>query len=189
MVKKIVSIGIVIAVLAVTFSQVGVAYAQTQNPPKPANPSGLGVNGGNNGMMGGPGRRGGMMGGMRGGSSQTGVFGPYHEYMMAAIADVFEISIEEIQAAFDAGKTIWDLAQEKGLTQEQFIEKMQQARALALEKAVADGVITQPQADWKLNRMGQMLQNGAGGGPCMGGAGGGRWGRSGGGWNAQPATP
>jgi len=181
MMKKVLSVGLVLAVLMVTFGLVGAAYAQSQTPPAPENTYGFG-------MMGGQGRHGGMMGGRGVAGSQPGVYGPLHEYMLSAIADVFGLKPEEIQSAHDAGKTMWDLAQEQGLTQEQFVEKMLEARTQALEKAVADGVITQEQADWMLSQMSLMGQNGMGAGQCMGGAAG-RGGRSGGRWNMQPVIP
>jgi len=182
--KKILIIGVLAAVLLAGLGFAGVAYAQTQTPPVPQDGTYPGMMGGRGGrgMMGG----GGMMGAQ--GAAQDGTYGPLHDLMQAAMAQAFGVTVEEIQAAHDGGKTLWDLAQEKGLTQEQFVEKMQQARSQALAQAVADGLLTQEQADWMLTRMSRM--GGAGTGSCMGGtqgAQGMRGGRGGGRWNNQPA--
>lgn len=180
--NKVFTIGVIVAVLLVALGIAGVAYAQDQTPTVPENTYGAG-------MMGGQGRHGGMMGGFRAaGSTQASADGLLHDYMFSAIASVFGVTPEELQAAHDAGQTMWDLAQEQGLTQEQFAAKMLEARTQALGQAVADGVITQEQADWMLSRMSQMGQ-GTGGGPCMGGDFAGRGGRSGGRWNMQPVQP
>ncbi len=181
--NKLFYAGLIAAVLVAAFGASGAAYAQTQTPPVPDNTSGTG-------MMKGRGGQGGMMGGWRAtGAAQTGAYGPLHDYMLAAMANAFGLTPEELQASQAAGQTMWDLAQEQGLTQEQFAEKMLEARSQALEQAVAAGVVTQEQADWMLSRMSQMWQNGAGAGPCMGGSPGGRGGRSGGRWNTQPVQP
>ncbi len=178
--KKFIVIGVLAAVLLAGLGVAGVAYAQTQTPPVPEDgyvPGMMGGRGGR-GMMGG----GGMMGANR--LAQDGTTGPLHDLMVAAMAEAFGVTPEEIQAAHDGGNTMWDLAQEKGLTQEQFVEKMLQARTQALEQAVAAELITQEQADWMLTRMSRMGSNGAGG--CMGGA---QGGRGGGRWNNTPAQP
>ncbi len=181
--NKIFYVGVIVAVLLAVLGIAGVAYAQTQTPPVPEDANGQG-------MMAGRGFRGGMADGMRAsGVSQTGVNGLLHDYMTAAMSSVFGITPEELQASHNAGQTMWDLVQEQGMTQEEFAEKMLQARTQALDQAVADGVVTQEQADWMLSRMSQMWQNGAGAGACMGGEVGGRAGRSGGRWNAQPVQP
>jgi uncharacterized protein YidB (DUF937 family) len=158
----------------------GYAFAQAPTPnPVPFGPGG---------MMGGRGMRGGMMGGQggygaRGGMMQNGEFGPMHEYMEAAMAKALGMDVEDLEAAIDSGKTMWDVAQEKGISQDEFFTLMQTARGEALKQMVADGVITQAQADW-------MLQRGPGG---MGGGRGGRGGSgcpmNGGGRFAPQTTP
>lgn len=162
--------GVVLAVLIV-LGMVGYGYAQAQVLPFRSFSYGPGYG---RGITGGFGGRGGMMGGWNGSD-----YGPMHEYMEKAIAAEFGISEDEVEALHDQGKTIWEYAQEQGLTQEQFQEKMISARTSALNQAVADGVITQQQADWMLQHMNQGWGVGAGNGPCHGG---GAFGGRGPGW-------
>jgi hypothetical protein len=89
-----------------------------------------------------------------------------HTYMLAAIAEAFGMTAEDLQAALSAGKTMWDVAEEQGITQERFSELMLTSRTNALNRAVEDGVITQEQADWMITRMAQMQANGYGPGNC-----------------------
>ena len=57
------------------------------------------------------------------------------------------------------------------MTTEQFQELMTTARTEAINQAVADGVITQAQGDYMLERMETMMGNGAGFGFGMGNGG------------------
>ena len=174
--KRILIVGSIVLVVLVALGVAGytIARAQTPAPNFPYGP----------GMMGG--RQGGMMGGWRqGGTWSNGTYGPLHTYMINAMAEAFDTTPEELQAAHTAGKTMWDIAQEKGIDQEKFAQLMLEARTKALEAAVADGVITQAQADWMLQRMQQMGQNG-GFGPCHGGNFGGSGRGPGGRWGVPP---
>ena len=172
--KKGLLIGGVVMTVLIALGIASYGYAQSQylGNPSLAYQQGYGP-----GMMGRQGGRGGMMGGW-----QDGGYGPLHEYMEQAVAEEFGITVEEVEALHDQGKTMWDYAEEQGLTSEQFQEKMIAARTSALEQAVAAGAITQAQAEWMLERMGQMFQNGAGFGSCHGA---GRFGGGGPGWRSN----
>lgn len=175
----------------------GVAYAQTQTPSNPDCPYGCPAPGQNGsarqtwgrgtGMMG---QSYGMMGGRWAGSDPdqgiSGEEGPLHDYMIAAMAEAFGITPEELESRHDAGETMWDIAQSQGLNAEQFSSQMLHARSDALSQAVADGVLSQEQADWMLSHMNRMGSFGYGAGssgcPGMGGGSGswqgmGRWNR------------
>ena len=170
--KKALVIGTLIAVLLTALGLAGYAYAQTPNPSTPQTPWGRGMMG-PGGMMG----RGGMMG-QRGRAGQ----GSMHEYMEAAMAEAMGVKVEDLEAALDSGKTMWQFAQEKGFTADQFKSIMLDARQKAIDKMVADGVITKEQDTWMLNHMQNMWgqgQNGDFSGGCPG---------MGGGWNS-PANP
>jgi hypothetical protein len=145
----------IIVITILTLALAGLAYAQAPNPPQPEYPEeyyGQGMIGmwaGQGVSMGGGGWRAGEPARMEG-------FGPMHDEMMAAFAQIFDLSVDELEARHDAGETMWDMAEELGLTPGQFSELMIQARNQALAQAAADGVIPQEQYNWMLERMNQM---------------------------------
>jgi hypothetical protein len=69
-----------------------------------------------------------------------------HEYMEDAFAEALGISHDELEAKLDEGETMWSIAQAQGLSDDEIAQLMVDARTNALEKAVADGVLTQEQA-------------------------------------------
>jgi hypothetical protein len=163
--KKVLAISAIVVLAVLALGLAGIAYAQTQTPPNPEYPFGYG-------MMGRSGARGsgpGMMG--RWG---TGGYGPMHEYMEDAFAEALGISHDELEAKLDEGETMWSIAQAQGLSDEEIATLMVDARTQALEKAVADGVMTQEQADWMTQRMQQAQESGFGPGACHGSGGPGR---------------
>jgi hypothetical protein len=168
--KKFLIIGSIVGVVLIALGVVGFAFAQSQTPQPGTYPGGWG-------MMGG-GRRGmhgyGMMGGGRG--AGQGTYGPMHTYMVAALAEKLDLTVDELQAKIDAGERPYDIAKAAGMTDAQIQDLMEQAHDEALKAAVAAGVLTQEQADWMDQHMEQMWQNGDGPGrsgscPRMGG----RW--------------
>ncbi len=65
---------------------------------------------------------------------------------------------------------MWQIAEAEGLSLEKFTMVMSEARTQALADAVAQGLITQEQADWMSTRMGsRMMGQGARGGYSQGG--------------------
>jgi len=131
-----------VAVIGVTLlAGVGIVNAQA---PTPGTPSG---------------------GGMRGGWMMGGDT-PMSEYMHAALAEKLGLTVEELEAKIAEGTTAWDLAEEKGLTVEEFQAMMLEARTTALAQMVADGTITQEQADW-MSQRGAGRMGGRGGCPNM----------------------
>ena len=119
------------------------------------------------GMM--MGRRGGHWGGPMGGGMCD----------QAALAEQLGMTTDELTAELKAGKTIAELAEEKGVDLEAArIEAMKKQ----MQQAVEAGTLTQEQADWMLQGMEQGLMPGAGGfgGGMHGGFGGGMHGRFGG---------
>lgn len=151
-----------VAILALGL--VGFASAQTVTPEPPPYP-GYGP-----GMMGGRGGPGGIMGGYR---AQDGT-GILHDYMIAAFADALGLTPEELESRLAAGETLWQIALSEGYSAEEFSQLWIDARTSALEEAVADGVITQEQADWMIAHM--QARQAAGYGPGLGPCGGGRFG-------------
>ena len=79
--------------------------------------------------------------------------GDRHQLRLDMKADILGVDIEEIQAMREAGKTFPEILDELGIDREEMKEKMQAARQAHIDQLVADGVITQEQADQRLERM------------------------------------
>lgn len=77
-------------------------------------------------------------------------------------ANMLGVSADEIKNAWAQGKGLLDLAKEKGITEEQLKAKMQEARKQQIQEhlkvLVGQGVITQAQADQRLQFMESMAQ-------------------------------
>ena len=69
------------------------------------------------------------------------------------VADALGITVEELQAAHQAGKTLPQLVAELGLDLEEVQANIQAGVTEAINQAVTDGTITQEQADMMLARM------------------------------------
>ncbi len=65
----------------------------------------------------------------------------------ALMAETLGISADTLQAYHDEGLSLSDILGETGLTASEFVEARQAAFEAALQRAVADGIITQAQAD------------------------------------------
>ncbi|HJW91236.1 MAG TPA: hypothetical protein VJ436_11405 [Anaerolineales bacterium] len=149
--KKFFLIGTLLAVVVLALGVAGLASAQTQTPPTPSYPGyGPGAMGGGRGF-------GRTMDGF-----QSGPQGQLHPYMISAFAEALEMDPADLQTRLDAGETLAQIAAAEGLSQEAIGELWIQARTEALNQAVADGVITQAQADWMIERMAQRQAAGYG---------------------------
>jgi hypothetical protein len=176
--KLLVVVGLTVLAGSLVFA--GLAFAQTATPPAPGpgygpgQGRGYGMMGGGRGMLGawsqgytgtvpmGPGMMGGGRG-MMGGAYGTG---PLHDYMLDAFAQALDLARADLDEQLAGGQTMYAIAAAQGLTQEEFFSTMQTVRETALAQAVADGVITQEQADW-MGAMRGRMQGGAGGpGDC-----------------------
>jgi hypothetical protein len=99
--------------------------------------------------------------------------GTLHDYMEKALAEKLGVPLATIEAQFDAGKTLYQIALDNGITQADLPAFMLEVRTTAINAALSDGVITQAQADRMLQSggrgMGQgMMRGGTGAGPCGG---------------------
>jgi hypothetical protein len=115
------------------------------------------------GMMGGRGNGygpGGMMG--RRGLDVARGEGPMHEYMISAFAEAVDLTAQEVETRLEAGETFKEIALAQGITQDQFPDLVTQVRQAALDAAVADGIITQAQADLMLEHMNNYMGSGFG---------------------------
>lgn len=151
--KKLILIGVIAVVVFAALGIAGFAYAQGQTPSTPNSPDSRGsssqlrMNGGSGaGNMGGRGQ--GRMGDMRGQQTTDGTYGPLHEYLVNSMAQALGLTAEQLRARLDAGETMWTIAQEQGISAETFNQIMTQARTDALDQAVANGALTQEQADF-----------------------------------------
>lgn len=151
MMKKFLVVGAVLLAVVAILGAAGLAYAQTRTP---------GRGGFGSGMMGsgyGPGNGRGMMGG-----SSQGANGPLHTYFVEALAGALDMTPAQVQTLLDEGKTPWQIVHDTGLDDEASSKLLAEAHSAALVKAVADGVITQAQADWMKERMTWRLESGVG---------------------------
>jgi hypothetical protein len=128
---------------------------------------------------------GGTCGGPGGGFGMGG-FG-YRGTMPSLLAEELGMTVDELSAALAEGKTVVEIAAEQGLSLDDLVQALVAQRAEYLNQAVADGTLTQEQADWMLEEMTEhlalQLEN-----VGMGGYGGG-CGMRGGGWNPQGGMP
>jgi hypothetical protein len=161
--KRLIVVGLV--VLVGSLAVAGLAFAQTATQTAPGFGRGM-MGSGGPGMMGygqgytgtvpmGPGRMGGY--GWTGGyGMMMGGAGPMHDYMLNAFAEALGLERAALDERLAAGETMFQVAEgaQGGLSWDEFYQTMLDARAQALERAVADGVLTQEQADWMKNHMG-----------------------------------
>ncbi len=116
------------------------------------------------GRMGG---RGGMMGQAYAGTQE----GPMHDLMIEAWSAKLGLGIDELNQRIVDGETMYEIAISTGMTAEEFQAARVEIHAAVLEQAVAQGLITQEQADWMQSRGARM-----GGAGCAGGMRQGSWG-------------
>ena len=165
--KKILLVVSVLVVAAVIFGA-GFLFSQYQSVFAAGLPQGFGP--------------GGMMG--RGG------YGPMHQYVEQALADKLGMTKADIETQLSSGKSMYQIVLDKGIAQADVPALLTEVHKTAFAKAVADGVLTQAQADAMLQRMsangfnyancpmggsGQQNGNGFRRGPGGGMMGGGRW--------------
>ncbi len=141
--KKWMAVLAVAGVLALTFGGALMAFAD-----EPGTTYGYGRGMGRGGMWGGD-------------QVETRGTGYLSEVMEESMAQVLGMELADFEAAHDAGQTFWQIALANGISADEVPALMQEARDLAVQKAVEQGLITEDQADW-------MAQRGAG----MGGRGG-----------------
>jgi len=122
---------LVIALLAVGVYGATTVYADDSTPPGPSGERGPG----------GP-------GGPRGGHSLDGA-------ALDAVANVLDMSREDLSAALEDGKTLQELADAAGVDMQDVKDAISAVRADSMREriaqAVEDGTMTQEKADWLLD--------------------------------------
>jgi len=127
---------VALVVLALGVLGVGAAFAQSGQPPY-----------------------GSMMIGGRG-------YGAMHDYVEQTLAAKLGLTENQVEDQLAAGKPMYQIALDGGIKQEDLANFMNEVHKDAFAKAVKDGVMTQEQADWMLQRTQNMYQNGYGAGNC-----------------------
>jgi len=156
--KITIIVAIVVAALAVLGA--GFAFAQT---PTPWGGYGYGMMGGGYGMMSGNGGYG-MMGqfGQNGDANwmnsmhqwmSTSGAQSVHNIVWGGLAEALGLSPDELNAELASGKTLTQIAEANGVSQEQLVAALEVSVKAGLDKAVADGALTQAQAEQMLNNM------------------------------------
>jgi hypothetical protein len=123
-----------------------------------------------------------------------------HDYVEQALAAKLGLTEAQVEEQFAAGKPMYQIALDNGIKQEDLTDFLNGVHQDAFASAVKDGVLTQQQADWMLQRMQNRggygtgncpMQNGQGGGygpGMMNGNGRGMM-RGGFGWQNQQTNP
>lgn len=70
-----------------------------------------------------------------------------YEFMTNLLKNKFGISDNDITNARNSGKTMYNLAEEKGVTADQFKSAMLEERTKAIDEAVKNGSVTKEQGD------------------------------------------
>ncbi|MBN1450418.1 MAG: hypothetical protein JW963_05325 [Anaerolineales bacterium] len=141
---------LVIALLAVGAYGATAVYADDSTPPQPFGERGPG----------GP-------GGPHGGRGLDGA-------ALEAVANVLDMSTDDLSAALEDGKTLQELADEAGVDMQEVFDAMNAVRAESMREriaqAVEDGTMTQEKADWLLEGLDKgFLDGGPGFGFGLGG--------------------
>ena len=142
--------GWIIGALVLTLLAVGVfgttaAFADEGNPPQPFGERGPGGPGG--------------PGGPHGGRGLDGA-------ALEAVADVLDMSADDLSAALEDGKTLPELADEAGVEMQEIFDALSAVRAESMREhiaqAVEDGKMTQEKADWLLEGLEKGFLDGPG---------------------------
>ena len=161
---KSVAIAVVVALSAVAVFGVGLAVAQMPTSWGPlGGMMGAGVRLGDGGMMGGGTTHGSMMasaammdgdpGAMQAMHTWMAQSGGMHTKVWDALAAALDVTPEALQAELGAGQSLAAIANAQGVDLAELAAVLEAAMQAGLEEAVADGALTQAQADQMLAAM------------------------------------
>ena len=104
----------------------------------------------------------------QGGQPPTGQgdYGWMHDYVEQALAAKLGLTEQQVEEQIAAGKPMYQIALDNGVKHEELATFMNEVHKAAFNQAVDAGVISQERADWMLQRMQNMYQNGYGPGNC-----------------------
>jgi len=143
--KKLILIGLGFAIAITVFGIAGFAYAQAQEPPDTQTSDKSELPYGSSGWS----RV--SNGGRMSFGLDEGYPDPLHDYLFPAIAEAFGLTEEQIAAFEMVRSTVHDIRAD--LTPDEIRAVMQQAFHTAVENAIADGAITEEQAEGWLERL------------------------------------
>lgn len=98
-----------------------------------------------------------------------GYYGDYsamHTIMVELFAGKTGLSVDEVNASLASGMSLSQIAEEQGMSAEDFYAWMAEAHDKALDRAVEQGLLTQEQVDWMQQHYQSMQDYGYG--PCRG---------------------
>ena len=136
--NKLVKSLVILAVVAIAFGSASAVFAQSGPNTGLSSRTGRGGRGGGNGTMLAENNSVRLQDGF-----QDGLL---HDAMIAAFADELGLSVDEINTRLEAGETMADIAISTGLT---------------LDQALADGILTEEQAEWLKSRGAGRYMNGS----------------------------
>jgi hypothetical protein len=84
--------------------------------------------------------------------AQSG-YGWMHDYVEQALASKLGLTEAQVEDPLASGKTMYQIALDNGIKQEDLAGFMNDIHKDAFASAIKDGVMTQEQADWMLQRM------------------------------------
>jgi hypothetical protein len=87
-----------------------------------------------------------------------------HDYVEQALASKLGLTEAQVEEQFAAGKTMYQIALDNGIKEEDLTDFLNGVHQEAFTAAVKDGVMTQEQADWMQQRM--QNRGGYGSGNC-----------------------
>ncbi len=76
-----------------------------------------------------------------------------HTTMWNSLASALKLTPDELNAQLASGKTLAQIAEAQGVSKDQLASTLEASVKAGLDKAVAEQVLTQQQADWMLSHM------------------------------------
>jgi hypothetical protein len=154
---KIVTIGLVVTAVLILGAFTVLAQDDQPTVPPTVPGSGSGMMGGQQGgMM--NGQRGGMMNGQQGGmmnGQRSGMMGSFS--LPGVVAQMLDLAVDEVLTELSSGISIAELAANHGIDAQAVIDEALAQHQTALETAVANGTLSQEQADLMQANMAAMI--------------------------------
>lgn len=138
----------VVIIAALALAGTGLTWAQSMTP---WGGNGYGMMGNGEGMMNGRNRMTGVD--MNAMHQWMAASGGMHTTVWGGLAETLGLTPDELNAELAGGKTLTQIAEARGVSQEQLTGTLETAIRAGLAQAVTDGALTQEQADQMLGTM------------------------------------